>query len=260
MGTIDILNEDSEMKINLQNKVIIVTGASSGIGAAVALEFAKRGARLALIGRNEERLSAILEKAQATGAQASAFFCDVTQKEQVAKTTASILETFSKIDILFYSAGIGLPTFYRTFNSEHIEQIFRTNVFGFLYWTESVLPAMQKQQEGIIAGISSLAAHFYSKRTAGYTSSKAALTNMMAGFRRGLKKYGVRVMTIEPGFVKTPMTADHKHMLLPLDVEIAARKIVHALEKGRRVYRFPKIPAFSARVVSCLPDWILEKV
>ena len=243
------------MKIDLQNKVIIVTGASSGIGAALSVELAKKGAKLALIGRNIKRLDATRDRILPFTQDVSTHVCDVTDREQVKGTAAVIAQKYGRIDGLIYSAGIGLPTFYRNFESSHIESIHQTNFFGMLYWMETIVPFMQEQKSGFIVGLSSLAAHLSSKRTAGYTSSKAAVSSFLAGARKGFRKYGIRVLTVEPGYVKTPMTADNKKMIFPMDVDKAARLILKAIVKGKSVYRFPKILAFFVRFYECLPKY-----
>jgi len=241
------------VRIDFTNRVVAITGASSGIGAALSLELARQGTRLALVGRNQERLNAVREKARTAGAEAETFVCDVTQRAQNEKAVEEILRRFGRIDILIYSAGIGIPTFYRHFESRPIRAIFETNVLGFLDWLEFVLPTMQEKNWGLIVAISSLAAHLSTKRTAGYTASKAALSNLLEGVRKGLRKYGVRVLTIEPGYIRTPMTADNPNMIFPMNVEKAARKILKAAEWGKSVYRFPKIPAFGVRFWECVP-------
>ncbi len=244
------------MKIEIKNKVIAVTGASSGIGAALAVEMAKKGASLALIGRNIDRLNQTRGKIIPFTQNVSTHICDVTIRDQVKGTVALIIQKYGKIDGLIYSSGIGLPTFYRNFESQHIESIHRTNFLGMIYWMEYVLPFMQEQHSGFIVGLSSLAAHLSSKRTAAYTSSKAALTNFLNGARVGLKKYGIRVITIEPGYVKTPMTADNEKMIFPMEVDKAARLISRAIQRGRPVYRFPKLLATFARFYECLPTFV----
>jgi len=244
------------MKINLQSKVVVVTGASSGIGAALSVELAKSGANVALIGRNLDRLDATRNKILPFTQGVSTHVCDVTDREQVKGTVAIIARKYGRIDGLVYSSGIGLPTFYYNFESSHIENIHRTNFLGMLYCIEQVSPIMKEQKSGFIVGLSSLAAHLSSKRTAGYTSSKAAVSNFLQGARRGFRKYGIHVLIIEPGYVKTPMTADNEKMILPMDVDKAARIILKAIKKGKAVYRFPKILAFFVRFYECLPTFI----
>ncbi len=244
------------MKITVQNKVVVVTGASSGIGAALSVKLAKSGAKVALIGRNLERLDATKNKIVPFTKDVSTHVCDVTNREQVKGTVAIIAQKYGRIDGLVYSSGIGLPTFYYNFEASHIERIHRTNFLGMLYWIEQVFPIMKEQKSGFIVGLSSLAAHLSSKRTAGYTSSKAAVSNFMAGARRGFRKYGIHVLTIEAGYVKTPMTADNEKMIFPMEVDKAASLILKAIKKGKAVYRFPKILAFFIRTYECLPTFI----
>ncbi len=197
---------------------------------------------------------------QTTGAEADFFVCDVTNRDQVQKTVDEIVNRFGRIDGLIYSSGIGVPTYYRHFEGQSIRKIYETNVLGLLDWLEFTLPGMQKRHWGVVVGLSSLAAHLSTKRTAGYTSSKAALSNLLVGLRHGLKKYGVRVITIEPGYVKTPMTADNPKMIFPMESAKAARKIVRAVERGKTVYRFPKILAWGVRFWECLPTGLKEMI
>ncbi len=246
------------MKMDLNDQVIVVTGGSSGIGAALAPELGRRGAKLALIGRNEERLSDVRGEVRAVGAGAEYFVCDVTNRAQIKAAVEQIERHFGRIDGLIYSAGIGIPTFYRSFERQTIRRIYETNVLGLLDWLEFVLPGMQERHRGLVVGISSLAAHLSTKRTAGYTSSKAALSNLLVGLRHGLRKYGVRVLTIEPGYVKTPMTADNPNMIFPMESTKAARKIARAIVQGKAVYRFPKVLAWAVRFWECFPTGLKE--
>ncbi len=246
------------MKIDYRNRVVVLTGGSSGIGAAMALELAKRGAKLALVGRNKERLLRVRDQAQSLGSEAEYFVCDVTNRVEGRAAVKQILKRFDRVDVLVYSSGIGVPTFYRQFDAATIRKIHETNLLGFVDWLEFVLPGMQKRHWGVVVGISSLAAHLSTKRTVGYTSSKAALSNFLVGVRQGLRKYGVRVLTVEPGYVKTPMTADNPNMIFPMEVEKAARKIVWAMEHGKKTYRFPKILAWAVRFWECLPTNLKE--
>jgi len=256
MGTIEIPKMGEAMKISIQEKVVVVTGASSGIGAALSVELGKSGAKVALIGRNLERLDATKNKLLPFTRDVSTHVCDVTDREQVKGTVAVIFQKYGQIDGLIYSSGIGLPTFYYNFESSQIESIHRTNFLGMLYWIEQIFPIMKEQKSGFIVGLSSLAAHLSSKRTAGYTSSKAAVSNFLAGARKGFGKYGIKVLTIEPGYIKTPMTANNKKMIFPMEVDKAARLILKAIKKGKAVYRFPKILAFFVRAYECLPLFI----
>lgn len=231
----------------------LITGASSGIGKALALELAARGCQLALTSRRPEALERVVALARAAGVQAKAYACDVQDRAQVELAARQIRADFPALDLLILSAGVGSSTPMAPFESGPFARVIQTNLLGAVHWIEAVLPSMLAQGSGAIVGISSLAGARGLPGVAAYSASKAALSALLESLRVDLKPHGVRVVTVEPGFVRTPMTAHQKHMPFVWEADRAARIIVRRLEQGRRVIRFPWPMALLVRLMRALP-------
>jgi short-subunit dehydrogenase len=145
-------------------------------------------------------------------------------------------------------------------NVEQMEQMFRVNVFGMIYAIEAVLPEMLRRGRGHIAGVSSQAASKGLPGESGYCATKAAMNSYLEGLRIQLRSRGIAVTTICPGFVATPMT-DVNDFKMPwlMSAEEAARRIVRALERRRKVYSFPWQMTLLMKLARWLPDWIIAR-
>jgi len=242
----------------LGGKTAVITGASSGIGRALALELGRRGCPLALVAR---RRGALEEVAQAVEGEAHIFPCDVREREQVHAAARKVLETFSRVDLLILSAGIGLPTEALELDAAHVEEVFKTNLFGVVYWIEALLPHL-REQGGLIVGLSSLASYRGLPRSAAYCASKAALTTFLEGLRVDLRRRGskVRVLTIAPGYVRTPMTAGRGRLPFLIEPEEAARRILRGIERERPLLRFPWQLSLLVRLIQVLPPRMYDEL
>lgn len=229
----------------------MITGASSGIGRALALALSRRGCRLALVAR---RRAALEEVAQEAGGEAHLFPCDVREREQVRAAAQQVLEARPQVDLLILSAGIGRATDVGHFDAAHVEQVFKTNLFGAVYWIEALLPHLM-ERGGMIVGLSSLAGYRGLPATAAYSASKAALTTFLESLRVDLRRRGsgVRVLTVAPGYVRTPMTAGRGRLPFLIEPEEAARRILRGIERERPLIRFPWQISLLVRLVHPLP-------
>jgi short-subunit dehydrogenase len=146
-------------------------------------------------------------------------------------------------------------------NSADIETMMRVNFLGVVYAIEAVLPAMLQRGQGHLAAVSSLAAYRGIAGKSGYCASKAAVNVYLEGLRVQLGNRGIAVTTLCPGFVRTPMTADNRHaMPFLLEADEAARRMVRALERRRKVYNFPWQSALVMWLAARAPDWLLARV
>ncbi len=241
------------MRFQFKEHVTLITGASSGIGAALAKTIVERDGRVALVARSKERLENLVSEIDPTGEKTSVHLCDVTDRQSAKTALQDVEKRWRRVDCAILNAGIGGPTSFREFDANHVREIYETNVFGVMHFVESALPLMQNNGGGVIVGVSSLAAHIPSAWVTAYASSKAALTHFLDGMRKKLKKQNIRVISVEPGFVKTPMTAENKNMFMAVEVEEAARIIADGIEKGKSVIRFPKLVAAFALFNRMLP-------
>src|SRR5580692_10734834 len=218
------------------NQVAVITGASSGIGWAVAKELASRGCHVGLIARREERLKTLADEIRAAGGKAAFAVADVGDRTQTLAAFRAVRDQLGPADLLFANSGVGLPTPLEPMNVPQVENMFRVNTLGVVYAIEAVLPEMLQVGRGHLAAVSSLAAYKGLPGESAYCASKAAVSVYMEGLRIQLRKRGIFVTTICPGFIATPMTAVNEFkMPWLLSAEKAAKKIVRALERRRKV-------------------------
>lgn len=249
------------MRGGLAEAVAVVTGASSGIGAALARRLAADGCRVGLIARRPDRLAALADEIRRAGGTAAVAPADVGDREQVGDAIAALRTDLGPIDLLVANAGIGVPTTLDPVNTPAVEEMFRVNVLGMVYVIEAALPDMLRRGRGHIAAVSSLAGFLGLPGESGYCASKAAVNTYLDGLRIHLRGRGVRVTTLCPGFVRTPMTAVNDfHMPWLLEADDAARRMVRALRRGRKVYRFPWQMSMVIRLARWFPDWVLGRV
>jgi short-subunit dehydrogenase len=187
-----------------QNKVVVITGASSGIGKELAFRLAEQGARLALAARGVEQLEAVQAECLKRGArQALAIPTDVAEQSQCEALIRQTVEAYGRIDVLVNNAGISMWANFEDLKSlDMLEKIMRVNYLGSAYCTYYALPYL-KQSRGQIVGVSSLAGKNGIPTRSGYAASKHAMTGFFDSLRIELAPYGVSVTMIYPGFVTT---------------------------------------------------------
>ena len=246
------------MSRSLANNVAIVTGASSGIGWALAKVLAAQGCKLGLVARRRENLVTLAEEIRQAGATAIVAPADVGDREQIVEAIRGIAAQLGPVDLLIANAGVGMPTYLDPVNIADIEAMFRVNVLGMVYCIEAVLPEMLRRGKGHLAAVSSLGAYKGLPGESAYCASKAAVNVYMEGLRIQLRGRGIAVTTLCPGFVRTPMTAGNDfHMPWLLEADEAARRMVRALRRRRKVYDFPWQMAWFMKLVGWLPDWVV---
>lgn len=241
-------------------KVAFITGASSGIGYELALELARQGYVLALTARRETLLDELAEKVKSIGTDALSITCDVSDQQQVRKAIEETVVHFKRIDLAILSAGISEPTVAEDFSATDFEKLLRTNLLGVSYCLEELVQIMVRQRNGVIAAISSLAADRGVPGSAGYCATKAALSSLFEGMRVDLKRFGVRLVTIEPGYVRTPMTASFGNMPLVMEADASARLILRRIESGDRVIRFPLPASILMKLMRVLPVTLFDLI
>jgi short-subunit dehydrogenase len=242
------------------NQVAVVTGASSGIGWALAKELARAGCKVGLVARRRENLQALADEITAAGGAAVAAAADVGDRAQTAAALKEVAARLGPVDLLVANAGVGMPTLPDPMNVGDVEAMFRVNVLGVVYAIEAVLPEMLRRGQGHLAAVSSLGSYKGLPGESGYCASKAAVNVFMEGLRIQLRERGIAVTTICPGFIQTPMTAVNKfHMPWLMQADEAARRIVRALGRRRKVYNFPWQTALLMKLTAWLPDWVVAR-
>ncbi len=247
--------------MSFAGQVAVVTGASSGIGRALAKELAARGCKVGLVARRRDLLELLASKITASGGAAAVGVADVSDREQTLAAIADVARALGPVDLLVANAGVGAPTVLNPPNTRDVERMFRVNTLGVVYSFEAVLPDMLRRGRGHVAAVSSLAAYRGLPGESAYCASKAAVNVYLEGLRVQLRERGICVTTLCPGFVKTPMTEVNKfEMPWLLEADDAARRMVRALERRKKVYDFPWQLALLMRLTGWLPDWAVARV
>jgi short-subunit dehydrogenase len=234
-----------------------ITGASSGIGAALALELASRGWQVAISARGKAELSAIAKGQK----NITAFVCDVTDRQAMAATAAKIENKLGPIALGIMNAGIYLPTAFPDFDAEIFDRTFEVNLTGTVNGLAALMPRMVARGQGHISLVSSVAGYGGLPTSAAYGASKAALFNLGESMAMDLKASGVHVSMVAPGFVKTPAT-DVNPFPMPfiIEAEDAARRIANGLAKGKTHISFPKRFSYLLRAINLLPRGLYVKL
>jgi NAD(P)-dependent dehydrogenase (short-subunit alcohol dehydrogenase family) len=214
-----------------------ITGASSGIGAALVRELAGRGCRVAASARRAGKLE---ELAAAAGGAVLPVPADVTDRDAMLAAAETVRAHHGAIDLVILNAANWDQFDVETWDTDVIRRHFDTNVLGMVHGIEAVLSDMRRRRSGAIAGMASLAGYRGLSRSEAYGATKAAEINMLESLRIDLRPLGISVHTICPGFVRTDLTAKNTFpMPFMLEADDAARRIVGGLEKGKAEIAFP---------------------
>ena len=249
------------MKYDWTQKVVLITGASSGIGRALASELGRRGARLGLTARRGEELLKLSEEIERAGGEALALPADVRDAEALKGVAERVRERWGRIDVLVANAGMSSTTAGTRLNAGEAGDVITINVLGVINSVAAVLPGMLERGAGHLVAISSLSSYRGMPKSSLYSASKAAVSTLFESLRVDLRRSGIDVTTIHPGFIRTPMTAGRKKKLpFLLEPEDAARRIVRAVERRARTYAFPWQLASLVRVIKHLPDAVYDRI
>jgi len=241
--------------------VAIITGASSGIGKALALRLGVEGYRVGLIARRRDELGAVAAAIAAGGGEAIPAVADVGDRAALRAAVALVEGRLDPADVMIANAGFGAPTQLDPLNTADVEQTIRVNVLGVIYSVETVLPGMLARGRGHVLAISSLAAFKGLPGESAYCASKAAVNAYMEGLRIAVRRKGVVVTTVCPGFVQTRMTAMNSAMPFLMSADAAARRIARLIARRRGgVQCFPMRMALLMSLIARLPDAVVARL
>jgi NADP-dependent 3-hydroxy acid dehydrogenase YdfG len=239
--TFNSLQERLSMSDTIQDKVIVITGASSGLGEATARMLAQHGAHLVLGARRLERLEALASDLRATGAQVEVKATDVTQAEQVQALVGLALERHGRVDVMLNNAGLMPHSPLDRRRLEDWDQMIDVNIKGVLYGIAAVLPTMQAQKSGHIINVASVAGHKVRAGSTVYSATKHAVRIISEGLRQEVKPYGLRTTILSPGAVATELpntiteadVAENVRKLyeLAIPADAFARAVIYALSQ-----------------------------
>jgi len=244
-----------------QNKVVMITGASSGIGGALAVELAKRGAKLGLVARRAEALSEIAQAVEAVGSRALVLPADVRDADSLRKAAEKLHSEFGPVDVLIANAGVGPTRNGSDLDAAEVSNVININVVGAANSVAAVIPEMVARGQGHLVAISSLAGYRGLPKSAAYCASKAAVSAFFESLRIDLEPKGIAVTIIHPGFIKTPLTSGREaQMPFLMELGDAVKKIVRAIEKRKKSYAFPWQLATIVRAGMVMPIWMYDRI
>ena len=260
------------MEINrrpaIDGKVVIVTGASSGIGESTAREFARAGGITVLAARRKDRLERLEREIREMGGTALAVPTDLTELDQITNLVQTVLSTFGRIDILANIAGWGFYDWFEELSAEELRRHYEVNVIGLAELTRQVVPTMKAQRSGYILNMSSYVSRISVPPLTVYASTKYAIEGLTDGLRRSLHPWGIAVIRIHPSsvsgteFNKNVMRKDGVvYKAIPIgriSRERLARHIVALIEKPRRalfISRIYEVPVLLNKLFPEFIDW-----
>lgn len=240
---------------------IILTGASSGIGAILAVEYAKQCCKLLLVARRKDRLESVAAQVAAAGGEAIILAADVTEPETAATAVDLAVQAWGGVDLVIANAGTSSPQWFNSFDAADAEQTMRVNWFSLVRMVQVVIPLFRRQGGGTFVAISSLAGYRGMPGSGPYNASKAAVTTLMQSLRTEVVGTPIRLLTISPGFIRTPMT-DKNEFPMPflMEPEQGARRIMAAIAKGKSEYRFPARLSAAVRLLQWMPNWLFDRL
>ena len=259
--------------MNLKGKTVVITGASSGIGSATALEMARRGANVVLAARRAGKLEEVATQCQALGVNAIVIPTDVTREEECRR----LIDTAGHIDVLVNNAGFGIYGDVASSNANDLRAMMDTNYFGSVYCTQAVLPQMLARRSGTIVNVASITGIMGFARMSGYCATKSAMIGFSEALRAEVIGSGVRVAMVCPGTTETEFFVKAEKGMMPgasrlmpaVKPERVARAVCDAAEDGRyrrilpllaRTYmRFKEISPVLAHVLFRRVSALLER-
>jgi NADP-dependent 3-hydroxy acid dehydrogenase YdfG len=227
------------MSNNIEGKVVVVTGASSGLGEATARYLSARGATVVLGARRVDRLQSLVDELTSRGGKALAVATDVTDYDQVKKLAGAAVETYGRVDVMINNAGLMLHSPLERLKVEDWDRMIDVNIKGVLYGIAAALPYMKEQRSGHFINVSSVAGHKVRPTGAVYAATKHAVRVISEGLRMEVKPYNIRTTVISPGALDTELV----DRITEPDIREGVRKLTD--EMALPAETFARIVAFA---------------
>lgn len=255
-------DQPHNIRMNWKDKTIFLTGASSGIGEALAVALAKKGAVLGLVARRKELLDELAKQCEEVGGTARVFACDVTDAEALQTSANEFCKEFGHIDIMIANAGIGgnnKET--REYRPDAVKKLIDINLLGSANAVYAVVNSMIERKSGQLVAISSLAGFRGLPKSAAYSASKAGMTAFFESVRLDVARHGVDVTIIQPGFIKTPLTSGRENQMpFLMELDDAIPLFIKAIENKKRFAAFPWQLATVVRAGKYMPAWLYDRI
>lgn len=244
--------------MDFKDKVMLISGATGGMGRELAKKAAHEGAHLALFARREQQLQTLCDEVTTEKNHCIYQQCDVTKPDQVKQAVDFTMKSFRRIDVALLTAGVLIPNPLQRFDSTIIIQTMEINFFGIVYFIEQLLPVMRQQHGGIIAATSTLPDRRGVPGWGAYGSSKAAVSWLMESLRAEAKQdYNIDVITIKPGSVLTPMIEGF-HRRGAISAENAATYVIDGIKQRKKIIQFPLGQVIPVRFSDLFPVTIYD--
>jgi len=250
-----------------RGRVALVTGASSGIGRALALRLAGSGMRVALVARRRDALDALAAEIAGKGGEACAFPCDVECAAEVAATARAATERFGAVDLLVNNAGYGHHRAFLDWDLDDMERMMRVNYVGALRFTKALLPGMVARRRGSLIFVASVAGKIATPDETAYSASKFAMIGLAQALSLEVEDAGVHVLVVCPGVIRTSFFDAEALARMPpvsrrsmVEVEGLVDSIVDALARGKREVTYPRSIAAAYVVQAIAPGFTRRQV
>lgn len=250
-----------------RDKVVVITGASSGMGRALALRVAREGARVALVARRAADLRQVAEEIGGRDDATLVLPCDVAERAEVMRAAEQVHHHYGRVDVLVNNAGYGRHRRFLDWDLDDIERMMRVNYFGSVYWTKALLPAMVERGEGWIVFMASVAGKIGVPDETAYVASKFALVGLAEALSLEIEDLGVHVLTVCPGAIDTDFFDQEARQRMP---EVARRSMIgpepvieavlRALARGQHEITIPRAIAAGYVVRAVAPRFMRRSV
>ena len=248
--------------MDFKNKVVLITGASSGIGRESAIQFAKLGANIVLVARRKDKLVQVADELKKFNITTLICQCDVAKKDQVKEMSKIVLEKFDSVDILVNNAGFAIYGSVNDLSIDEIESQMETNYFGMIYCIKNFLPTMLDKKSGHIVNVASVAASFGLPGIASYCASKFAMLGFSEGLKHELKNSGVGITVVSPIMVRTNFFEHPSFEKMPkfsptsLSSKTVAKAILKAANSPRLEIIVPSVVRIAVWMKNTFPYFI----
>lgn len=247
----------------MENQIIAITGVTGGIGKACAIQALRKGWTPILLGRSEKDLTTLYQEIAQYNSNSKHYILDVTNEQRVKETVEEILTDYGKVDAWINNAGYGIFDSLTEANIQDYTGMMDANYFGTVYCTKEILPSMIREDKGAIINVASVAGLVSTAKSCGYSASKAAVIQFTRCLRQELRGTGIRVLSVNPGPVRTPFFDRSERSLqykqsvesFMISPEKVANAILQGVEKGKKDITLPAYMGIGAKLNSLFPSF-----